>query len=302
LPLKSIPLKKEKILFAVNPISGGGLDQDYENTIDKFSREFDYEFSIYKTTGKNDVQNIKKQIDKFKPDKVIAAGGDGTINMVATLLINTKIKLGIIPLGSANGLAFGLNIPTRFKEALLTNINEPYKKIDVVRVNGKEYCIHLSDIGINARIVKRFEEDGSRGMLGYGKQLFKELFSPKTYFSYQINANQVRKRSKAEMIVFGNATSYGTGVKINPHGKINDGEFEVIVIKPYPWWFIFTFIFSGFTGSLHKRRHVDIYSAKKAEIKLDREQDFQVDGEVKGKIKLLKLEVVKDALMVPYRE
>lgn len=292
-------MKKEKILFVINPVSGSGSEFNFENEINIRAKEDGFEFQIYETTGNDDKQKIKQIIGDFNPDKVIAAGGDGTINIVASLLMKTKIKLGIIPSGSANGLAYSLNIPTRFREALRLSLEGAYKPIDTILINSQLYCIHLSDIGINARIVKRFEQEGSKGMLGYGKQLFKELFSAKTYFSYTIVTTDINKRSKAEMLVIGNATSYGTGVKINPYGEIDDGKFEVVVIKPYPWWFVFTFIFSGFTGRLHKRQHVDVYSVDKAEIKLDREQDFQIDGEVQGKIKQLNLEIIRNALIVP---
>jgi YegS/Rv2252/BmrU family lipid kinase len=287
-----------KILFVINPKSGNSRNVNYESGIAQFAKAEEFEYKIYKTTGENDSGHISELLRSYQPERVVAIGGDGTFNMVAPGLIGKKTALGIIPGGSANGLAFNLNIPTRFTDALRISIKGHPTPMDVIRVNNKYYCFHLSDVGINARIVKRFEKENTRGMIGYGKQLFKELFSPKSFFSYNIETGDQKKRSKAEMIVIANAHSYGTGVKINPRGSINDGKFEVVVIKPYPWWFVFTFLIAGFTGKLHRMERVKVYNAEKAQITLDKTQDFQIDGEVIGKIKNLKLEVIPGAISV----
>lgn len=288
----------QRILFVINPKSGNNRSVDYEAGISQFAGAEGFEYTIYKTTGENDSTRIRSLLAEYQPEKVIAIGGDGTFNMVAIELIGKKIPLGIVPGGSANGLAFNLNIPNGFSDALETNIKAPSVPMDVIRVNEKYFCFHLSDLGINARIVKRFEKENTRGMVGYGKQLFKELFSAKSFFSYNIKIAGEETRSKAEMIVIANAHSYGTGVKINPESSINDGKLEVVVIKPYPWWFVFNFIFAGFTGNLHRMEYVKVYKAEKAQITLDKDQDFQIDGEVIGKTKKIKLEVIPRAISV----
>lgn len=289
---------EQKILFVINPKSGNSQDINFEDQILQFAQAEKFDYKIYKTKGENDGPRIHQLLDTFQPKKVVAVGGDGTINLVAAELIGKKIVLGIIPGGSANGLAFNLNIPTRFSDALDINIKGDSVAMDVIRVNDKHYCFHLSDLGINARIVKRFERENMRGMLGYGKQLFKELFSPKSFFSYNIETDTKKKRSKAEMIVIANAQSYGTGVKINPTGKFNDGKFEVVAIRPYPWWFVFNFVFAGFSGKLHRMEYVEVFQAKEALISVDHHQDFQIDGEVMGKERNLKLEILPCTIQV----
>lgn len=292
---------KQKVLFVINPKSGSRQNMDYTKKIEQFAGEELFEFEIYRTTGENDGEQIQKLTKNYQPEKVIAIGGDGTFNMVAAEFIGSKIKVGIVPGGSANGLAYNLNIPARFEEALKINIQGAFKPMDVIRINNKHYCFHLSDIGINARIIKRFERENTRGMLGYGKQLFKELFSPKSFFSCTINTGSKKKKLKAEMIVIANAQSYGTGVKINPQGNLNDGKFEVVIIKPYPWWFVFTFIFAGFTGSLHRMEYVKVFRAEKAQILLNKYHDFHIDGEIIGKTKHLDIEIIPHALHVIHR-
>lgn len=288
---------KKRILFVINPKSGRGQRLDTDAVISRFSEEYNFEYKVYRTTGENDSEEISRQIKDFRPETVIAVGGDGTVNMVAALLVNSEINLGIIPAGSANGLAYNLSIPENFEAALKKNLSGQVNSIDVIRINKKYYCLHLGDIGLNARIVKRFEKEGSKGLLGYGKQLFKELFQGKTYFSFYIKLPEHRrKKMKAEMLVIANAKSFGTGAIINPTGKLNDGKFEIIIIRPYPWWFIFTFIYSAFTGHLHKMDYIKIYSASEALITLPKVQEFQIDGEIIPETKEINVEILHNAL------
>ena len=288
---------KKRILFVINPKSGRGQRQDTDAVLSKFSEEYSFEYKVYRTTGKNDSEEISRQTEDFKPQTVVAVGGDGTVNMVANLLINSKIELGIIPAGSANGLAYNLDIPENFEAALKKNLSGQVHSIDVIRINKKYYCLHLGDIGLNARIVKRFEEEGSKGLLGYGKQLFKELFEVKTFFSFYIKLPEHhRKKMKAEMLVIANAKCFGTGAIINPTGKLNDGKFEIVIIRPYPWWFIFTFVYSAFTGHLHKMKYVKTYSASEALITLPKLQEFQIDGEIIPETKEINVEILHNSL------
>lgn len=288
------------IIFVINPTSGAGEEVDYEHAIRRHADLYGFKYMIYYTSGNDDSRKLKNHIDEFKPEMVIAVGGDGTINLVGSLIIGTQIILGIIPIGSANGLAFNLNIPTNFEYALKINLEAQIKTIDAIIINNEHYCFHLSDLGLNARVVKRFEKEGSKGLVGYGKQLFKELSARKTYFSYRLKTDNETKKSKAEMLLITNAHSFGTGIKINPAGELSDGLFEIVVIKPYPWWFVFTFIITGFSGHLDKMQSVNIFKTSSAEIKLEESQEFQIDGEVKGKMDFLKIELLRNSLKVVY--
>ena len=288
----------KRILFVVNPKSGTGSKDDFELIISRVSRQEEFAYEIYKTTGNKDRKAIKKQIKAFQPHLVIPVGGDGTINMVASELIGTEVEMGMIPAGSANGLAFNRGIPVRFEDALYKNLQGNFEPFDVIQVNDSHYCLHLSDVGINARIVKRFEKEGDKGFWGYGKQLFKELFSSKTSFGCIIKTSKETKNTKAEMVVIANASSYGTGVQINPTGQCGDGKFEIVVIKPYPWWFVFTFLYAGFAGKLHKMEYVKVYTATEAQIQFNKPQDLQIDGEVLNPVKNINLKIIPAALRV----
>lgn len=288
---------KKRILFVINPKSGRQTLNDADSIISRHAANKSFDYTIYRTTGEADQKAIRRLLAEFNPDTVLAAGGDGTVNLVATELIGREISLGILPAGSANGLAYNLQIPEDLEEALLKNLEMEARGMDVIKMNDRYYCLHLADIGLNARIVKRFEKEGSKGMSGYGKQLFRELFGGKTSFSFSIEMPGHRRRKmKAEMVVIANAKAFGTGAMINPTGKMNDGKFEIIIIRPYPWWFVFIFIYAAFSGHLHKMKYVRVFSSSGATIQLKEKQDFQADGEVIPDIDEIRMEIIPEAL------
>ncbi|MGC9344182.1 MAG: diacylglycerol/lipid kinase family protein, partial [Bacteroidales bacterium] len=226
----------KKILFVINPKSWEMKEEQTKDYFSHFSEKYNFKYNVYYTRATDTSEDIGRKINAYKPHILVAAGGDGTVNMVATQLLNKEIYLGIIPAGSANGLAFNLEIPDSFEESMRIIMNGDLRKLDVIKMNDSWYSYHLSDMGINARIVHRFEKEGSKGLIGYGKQMLKELFSSSDPFSFNLQANNVNKRYRAEMLVIANAKSYGTGATINPAGVPDDGMFELIIIKPYPWW------------------------------------------------------------------
>src|SRR5207248_11105267 len=119
-------------------------------------------------SGQNDEASLKQWIEKVRPSVVVAVGGDGTVSLVAKQLLGTKIILAILPAGSANGMAKELNIPTNINDALAIILKGEQKCCDVIKIN-EHLCFHLSDIGLNAKMVKYFAEGNIRGLLGYAK-------------------------------------------------------------------------------------------------------------------------------------
>jgi diacylglycerol kinase (ATP) len=288
-----------KILFVINLTSGIGNAKDFYEVIANVAEEKNFQWEIYETTGKNDCDEIRRRIHEFQPEIVFAVGGDGTVNLVASELINKNITLGIIPAGSANGLAFNLGITGNLELALKKSLEATPINMDAIKINGTHLCFHLGDIGVNARVVSRFEKEGSKGMLGYAKHLLQEMFEEKTWFSFYLKVpGQRRKKMRAEMLVIANAKRFGTGAIINPTGKIDDGKFEIIILRPYPWWFIFTFIYAVFLGKLHEVRYIKIYSSTKAKIVLPDAHEFQVDGEIIPETTRIRAEIIPAALKV----
>ena len=152
-----------KILFVINPISGATSNNEAILCIHKAAAEKGFDFKFLYTTGEKDDEALIAQIEEYQPDRVIAGGGDGTIQLVVRNLLNTDIPLGILPLGSANGLATALNVSQNTME-IVNHLKTNYKTIplDLLKVNNKYICAHLGDLGINALIVKKYGEQKRR--------------------------------------------------------------------------------------------------------------------------------------------
>jgi diacylglycerol kinase (ATP) len=288
------------ILLVINPISGSRNKSHLKNEITKHCKACHLNPVFFETTGKDDHIKITEALDKHAPHVLVAVGGDGTVNLVASILIGKNMKLAIIPTGSANGMAYELNIPANIEQAVSIISKDISRPIDLLKINGKHLAVHLSDLGMNARIIKRFDEEKIRGLYGYARQFFKELKSP-SHFRCIIHCDgKHRRKYKAVMVVMLNTHFYGTGAVVNPTGKINDGKFEIVVIKPYPWYYIFHMLVAFFTGNIHRLRHIRILSCKHARIQMSPAQDLQVDGEPTGEFNKLEVNIIPSAIDVIY--
>src|SRR5580765_877850 len=107
-----------KFLFVLNPVSGGKSKNNWQEAIADFFTGKAHSISYYLLKGKNDAQELQREIKQISPDRVIAVGGDGTVNLVAKQLLGTTISMGILPAGSANGFATELNLPSEQVDAL----------------------------------------------------------------------------------------------------------------------------------------------------------------------------------------
>ncbi|MEJ7693609.1 diacylglycerol kinase family protein, partial [Daejeonella sp.] len=221
---------RTKVLFVINPKSGTAREDTLKELISEQAASQNFDFQIYNMMG-DDESRITTEVKRFRPSIVAAAGGDGTVKLLAAILANTKITLAIIPYGSANGMAKELSI-TDINAALKLLSKGKKQTIDLIDING-EICIHLADVGLNARVVKRFEKDPKRGKLTYAKHLFGEMFFLKSY-RFNIAYDGQELSTKGVSITFANAMKYGTGAVINPHGILDDGKFELVIVKPFP--------------------------------------------------------------------
>ncbi len=281
-----------KLLFIINPNSGNSKI-NWTEEIENYFANSNHTISIFQLTRNCNLDTIKEKIESFSPQKVVAVGGDGTVKLVAECILNTKIQLGILPAGSANGLAREFNISNVPTEALDIVLKGNNQKIHAIKVND-ELCIHLSDVGLNAYVVKEFENQPMRGMWGYLMASIKVLWqNPLMNIQMKIEGKIIKV--KAMMIVIANATKYGSGAIINPIGKLDDDLFEVIVMKKISIREMFKMLYSHEEYDSEK---TEVYQTNELNIKSIRRVHFQVDGEYLGKIKEVKAMILPDCLEV----
>jgi diacylglycerol kinase family enzyme len=209
------------ILFIINPGSGGKKKIQWESMIRDYFKQLSFQIEFLVLTGKDDEEFVGNRIRELNPQKVVAVGGDGTISMVASQLRDTSIALGILRGGSANGMATELEIPGDTSAALDIIAKGKAQQCDMIQFDKNEICIHLSDLGLNARLIKYFDKSAIRGMWGYVRYLAKILLEGKPVKAH-IVADDLEKDIPAFMIVFANASKYGTCAVINPDGSVSD--------------------------------------------------------------------------------
>ena len=283
-----------KLLFIINPISGGKEKKDWEQAIRNYFKDKPHVTEFYILTGKEDKRSIQHYMDLIKPDRAVAVGGDGTVKMVTELVKETTISLGILPAGSANGMAKELEIPSEIEAALDIIVSGENKKIDLIKINEEHICIHLSDLGLNAMLVRYFEESTKRGMWGYGKAIFRVLWeNRKMRVTIQTDSETIKR--KAYMVALANARKYGTGANINPEGDVADGKFEVVVVRKINVLEIIKAIFTD--RSFHPRR-IEVFSTTSLRLSLHRSTYFQVDGEYLGKVSKVEARILPRVLNV----
>nr|MDQ6904063.1 diacylglycerol kinase family lipid kinase [Bacteroidota bacterium] len=210
----------------------------------------------------------------------------------AKQLIGKDIIMGILPAGSANGMAKELDIPDDPKEALDIVVNGIIKHCDILKINEDDICLHLSDFGLNARLIKYFDESPLRGMWGYARMVVKALWR-KRLVSAHIVADNLDLDLNAYMIVIANASKYGTGAVINPDGNVDDGFFEIVIVRKLSFFPLIKMFFN------YKRlnpKKVEVFRTKTASIITRKKTHFQVDGEYKGKIDKVSAKILPEKL------
>lgn len=284
----------KKVLLVVNPIAGVEDKTELIENLREKSKNRGFALEVYKTDGENDRPAIEKLMKKCHPDRVLVAGGDGTINQVADILRGYEVVLGLLPLGSANGLATNLGLDDDLDEAIEVALGKHTTCLDGLLLNG-HLGLHLSDLGLNARLIKNYEKSEVRGKWGYAKEVINTL-SEHELFRVRITTDTESYETEATMVIIGNATMYGTGVVVNPRGDMCDGKFEIITATH----FALIELAKLLAGSTElDPQVVKISTATRAEIEcLDKKVLFQVDGEFLGAVNRVKAQVLPGMLTV----
>ena len=287
-------IHRKTYVFVVNPIAGGNDKTEIIEAVENYANTININIVVLETSGNGDAENVLELYKKHKPERVLVAGGDGTIKMVSESLKNEDFILGIVPSGSANGLSVDLGFPKDLNEVLQIAFNNSFMEMDMICIND-ETSLHLSDIGLNAELIKNYEASTIRGKLGYAIQSFNTLKDQETPFMVTVNVNDVTFHAEAKMVVIANSRRYGTGVTINPFGKMDDGKFEIIILKNLDL-FLFGKIVMG--NMPLSSDDVEIISADKATIMTNLPVHFQIDGEYFGLVQELKIQILPKAIKI----
>jgi YegS/Rv2252/BmrU family lipid kinase len=286
------------ILLVANPISGDCDKAPIISAVKTEAAKRGCGFELYETTGENDKKAIQAIIAEKSPSRVVAAGGDGTISMVAECILSTEICLGIIPAGSANGMAVNFDLPQNLEQQITIAFSDCTMKLDALFINNK-ICLHIADLGINAELIKNYEQSGIRGKFGYLLQSVPTLLNTNYPYQFTVETETETLTETGILLGIANANKFGTGATINPHGKMNDGKFEILIFKNLDFIEIFKTISDRPELS---DDFVRVITTKHAKIRAKNKVPFQIDGEFLGEIDQVEATVQKESLLMALPE
>lgn len=266
---------KKSILFIINPISGGKSKLDFPKLAGYHLDKSLFNSHFIFTEGVGHAQQIAGE----NPDKeiIVAVGGDGTINEIASTLEGSARLMGIIPCGSGNGLARAMGIPLKDTDAIsrLNNLNST--RIDSGTLNNRKF-FNMAGVGFDAHISKEFAEHPGRGVSGYFQTAFREIstYRPQNY-TLQIDGKSYDRT--AFMISIANSSQYGNNAHISPFASVKDGLLDVCIIRPFPLYLFPVMGYRMFSKTTHRSKFVEIIKGREIRILRANSGAVHVDGE-----------------------
>jgi diacylglycerol kinase (ATP) len=297
-------MMQRKFIYFINPISGTRNKDGLLRLIKERTVAQQIPFEVMHTRKDGIYDFLKTKIDKEKITDIIVCGGDGTVNQVAAFLIGIKINIGIIPMGSGNGLALAAGIKRRPAKALDIIFKGHAAFIDSFYINQKFSCM-LCGLGFDAQVAHDFARQSSRGLATYVKQTFKNFFSAKPY-PFVIDVNGTTIHTDAFFISIANSNQFGNNVTIAPRASINDGLLDIVVVnKMSKTKMLYSLVkqirLGKVTPAAEKKAHsndIHYFQAKSLSIQNPQRSPLHIDGDPAETAEHFDIRIIERAFML----
>ena len=216
-------------IYFINPVSGTKNKDALLRLIETKTTSHGIPYRVLHTNAKGDYAYLKDSITKEGITDIIICGGDGSVNQVAGALLGTNVNIGIIPMGSGNGLALAAGIPRNASKALDLILKGKASYIDAFRINNSFSCM-LCGLGFDAQVAHQFATHPSRGLATYVKLTIRNFFKPR-FYPFCIEAGNAIINTKALFISIANSNQFGNNFTIAPKASLNDGLLDIVVVN-----------------------------------------------------------------------
>ncbi|MGC1243998.1 MAG: YegS/Rv2252/BmrU family lipid kinase [Chryseosolibacter sp.] len=283
----------KKVFFIVNKFSGTGYPPELEASIRSAGTEYNTECDLAFTEAPGHATRLALEAVAAGFEKVVAVGGDGTVNEVAQALLYSHAQMGIIPKGSGNGLARHLGIPVNPAQAVKCLFTSKVIPMDAFRMNGK-LSVNVSGIGFDGHIANLFGADKKRGLQGYTKLALSEFMNfPEFDATLTLGEHELKK--KAFVIAIANSSQYGNNAMIAPSASVCDEVLNISILKKFPAYRL-DFIYSFFSGTIDQSAYCETLRIRDGVIQLTEPMPYHIDGEYAGTADRFEIELVPASL------
>ncbi|HTR30260.1 MAG TPA: diacylglycerol kinase family protein [Puia sp.] len=226
-------MKQRKIIYLINPISGTRGKRSIRKLIERRTPATGIDFTIFPTDAAGNYSFLIPLIEDEGFTDIVICGGDGTVSAVAAALQGRETRIGIIPMGSGNGLAFAAGIPRDPARALDIIFAGNASRIDGFSINGRFSCM-LCGIGFDGGVAHQFAREHRRGLLTYVRVTLTHLFRARTYpFLIDLPSEGPHASFPVEafFIDIANGNQFGNNVTIAPRADLHDGLLDIVIVK-----------------------------------------------------------------------
>ena len=274
--------KKEKIAIIYNPNAGQNR-KHFLSRVLLFLEENNISFSLLATEKPNHATKIaEKLIDDDEYTKIVAAGGDGTINEVINGLYGSDKALGIIPLGTVSVLAREVGLDLDPKHVADAIIKRKIINIFPAMIEGRCFSL-MASVGIDALSVKNVNLRLKKaiGKSAYVFSFIREAMKSKNN-SHMVKIKKVEHKSYYTIIAKGR---YYAGEYIcAPDATIEDKNLHVVMLKKKGLFELFKFFWAILRNKVSSLKHVDIIAASALTVFSKNEEAIQIDGDYYGQL------------------
>jgi len=231
-------------------------------------------------------------------DRVVAVGGDGTLNETAQALLHTSTALGLIPCGSGNGLARHLHLPLGAEAALRLAVSDgaAVRVIDTGAANGKPF-FNVMGLGLEAEVAWRFNQLKSRGLATYVRSAW-SAFRARTPEVCTITGGYHRETLNIFLLCVANSDQWGNEARIAPGAQVDDGKLDLVAAAPRGLLGAAAFATRLFTGSVLRAPGVRHWRGTQFQIERARPGLIHTDGETHALGATIEITVVPASLRV----
>lgn len=267
----------KKALLLVNQHSRKGKKLLSQATVEL--QALDFELIVESTDSARELSDTIRRYQN-QVELVIIGGGDGTLNSAIESLTDTKLPLGILPMGTANDLARTLGIPTDLSAACQVIASGKTRLIDLGWVNG-QYFFNVASLGLSVQITQRLTKDVKQrwGVFAYAFTALQTLLSARP-FRAEIKVNNQCFNVKTLQIAIGNGRYYGGGMTVAEDATIDDNRLDLYSLETKNWWEILTLLPAMRQGNHTDWPNVRALHAQEFEVNTSKRRPINTDGEI----------------------